>query len=1426
MIGSKFFKMRFYLHFFKNFSLILIFCFSVICFNFEGCGDKNKSNARFIGEIKVEPSELLAGGETPGRVAVTVYFDGSERKPVSGAEIKVFSSRNQGDEVVDLIIQPDAPTDENGSAIAFIRSSVEGEAVLSATVNGVTLCSSYENGNCSEAHATVKFVLECSGGLENCGGLCVDIQSDTENCGGCGKKCEVQNGEPVCNNGQCEIKECFSGWDDCNNDVTDGCEINIDRDNRNCGGCGIECDEGYACVSRECVECYDNDGDGFPSDECGGLDCNDDDPEINPDADEVCDGVDNDCDTRIDEQPEASASCDDGDLCDGLERCAGGRCVEGLPADCDDANPCTIDTCDPEGGCINTIAEDGTACGEGIMGECDREDTCVSGICQPNVAPPGTVCRESAGDCDLPEFCDGVSYDCPENELKPPGTVCRESRGDCDVAEFCTGLDPNCPWDSFQPSSVLCRSQGGACDTPEYCPGDGPACPEDRVSTAGTVCRPSSGVCDIEERCDGVSKTCPSDRVADRGIVCRPASNECDAEEVCDGENVNCPNNGFLPDGTLCTSDGLFCTGIEECRSGVCISSGNPCSNPAECNETLDRCGTCGNGIVESGEECESAPPKNDHCCNSATCRWIPSGGADPQGVCVSTQDCVNVVCNGSGGCLSQQMPDGTPCGDQTDTACDNPDTCFNGSCQSNLEPAGTVCRTANGICDVEERCDGVNPSCPSDAVQPPTVVCRAASGVCDVAERCDGVNKTCPSDGYAPSGTPCPDNDPCTDDFCNGLNVCVHTPASNPSSNPNWECFERTCDGVDNDCDGCVDENCGGGTVVSVKVIPFSDGPGLRRISGNAQFGPAGRRLPGKLVVQLNDSNGNPLSCERIRFAIERAGTVCFGKGGRFVTDRVRTDPEIRRVCNDVGTGTIIGGPEVLTDQNGQAGVELEFADAVGTTVVSATAVSTGEKVFFVETAVPRLSSTLTLPPPSPVENPALGPLDVTVGTSPTRTFMGNKNNYTLTIDNLTASTGTTNGVPSAPLSGGGTLTITGTQFTDSQPVQGSCGGAPLPGYPKVWIGGIEVTPTSVTNTQIVVPIPEGLPGAASVIVNDGTNTTFKSGTGCVPSVANAMAGFWRVPPSPPVFISAKTGSLNGSSVKVKILALDSCGNPLSLNGRTVNVWTENPDGTTPSTSVSVSPPDSAGVVTVSALSTGVVRAAFIGASVDGVSTGSSDKAVVVPVPVLQPGTYTGDPALANNDGINSLIYRGGDESGGIFDTVHVNPAMRMQTVNVVTYDLNWMCTVGIISSCECPAVGRELSSTCGSVYETEKNIVLATVKGEGDLRNLAIGTGNVAVGGTSFLDIMSGFSQSQGSGGLMGILSAQVSYEVSISSGVKNADGTVHTGWLRQNSSEQEIETNASGLELYNDRGNSNPADDEIRNLLVRILFQRAMP
>ena len=110
---------------------------------------------------------------------------------------------------------------------------------------------------------------------------------------------------------------------------------------------------------------------------------------------ESCNGVDDDCDGTVDEDP--VGLCDDGNVCNGTDTCQAGTCVVGTPPSCDDDNLCTVDSCDSADGCEHApvVCDPGEAC--------DPAD----GQCKPTCTPTG-----DDTDCDgLDDDCDGTADD-------------------------------------------------------------------------------------------------------------------------------------------------------------------------------------------------------------------------------------------------------------------------------------------------------------------------------------------------------------------------------------------------------------------------------------------------------------------------------------------------------------------------------------------------------------------------------------------------------------------------------------------------------------------------------------------------------------------------------------------------------------------------------------------------------------------------------------------------------------------------------------------------------------------------------------------------------------------------------------------------------------------------------------------------------
>ena len=111
--------------------------------------------------------------------------------------------------------------------------------------NSTRVCN---NGTCG---------ISCNTGFRNCDGNAsngceVNVFTSTANCGTCGNVCPPRaNATPVCNNGTCGFT-CNSGFDDCNNNASDGCEVNLMTDENNCGSCRHLCPGFLNCLNGIC----------------------------------------------------------------------------------------------------------------------------------------------------------------------------------------------------------------------------------------------------------------------------------------------------------------------------------------------------------------------------------------------------------------------------------------------------------------------------------------------------------------------------------------------------------------------------------------------------------------------------------------------------------------------------------------------------------------------------------------------------------------------------------------------------------------------------------------------------------------------------------------------------------------------------------------------------------------------------------------------------------------------------------------------------------------------------------------------------------------------------------------------------------------------------------------------------------------------
>jgi uncharacterized repeat protein (TIGR01451 family) len=589
-------------------------------------------------------------------------------------------------------------------------------------------------------------------------------------------------------------------------DRDDDCpDLADDQSDADHDGVGDVCDDCPGTADPDQSDA-DHDGVGEACDDCPGVP-NPDQADANHDGQgdlccpgfgqpDTCNGVDDDCDGRFDEDAAAGigcatglpASCDVGatacvdgreeclppdrggvaEVCNGLDDNCDGRVDEGVTNRCGGCGPEPADTCNgADDDCDGRTDEDagGAPCDTGFPGVCAAGRTaCMGGReqCLPVNQPGFEACDQLDNDCNGEVDEGGVCDPC----LRPGPDVDADGHFDLPACDNCLGVSNDDQADADR------DGVGDACDD----------CPRD--SNADQADADHDGVGDLCDDCPGVAN--PDQADADRdglGDACDlcPQSATAEASDT-DGDGV----------GDACDD----CPGVA-----------NPDQADADGDGHGDACDACPgdddldadqDGLADGCDNCRSVPNpdqldddgdgQGDAC---DVCPLLPDDGADADGdgsgdAC---DRCPGVDGPGHGDTDGDGLAD--DCDDCPGVA--NPD-----QADADHDGVGDACAACPGA-GMPDLCDGRDSDCDGQIDEDAAIACDAGGvGLCAVGTTaCDAADPTCTP--------PSPRPEACNgvDDNCDGhvdegqrnaCNGCGPAPA------------ER-CNGLDDDCNGAVDD-------------------------------------------------------------------------------------------------------------------------------------------------------------------------------------------------------------------------------------------------------------------------------------------------------------------------------------------------------------------------------------------------------------------------------------------------------------------------------------------------------------------------------------------------------------------------------------------------------------------------------------------
>ena len=579
----------------------------------------------------------------------------------------------------------------------------------------------------------------------------------------------------------------FSATEDCNDQDAATFPEAVER----CDGLDNDCD---GAVDEDVQGAFfaDADGDGFgdpdaPIASCtppagavpSGTDCNDNDPTAFPAADELCDGVDNNCDGVADEGTRTTAYTDAD--ADGFGDPSTAVSVCGLAADqveragdCDDAtatsNPDADELCDEQDNDCDGVVDNG-------VGTTWYADTDGDGF--GSVALSVVACVRPAGYADVPgdcdegdagaypgadEWCNGKDDDC-EGDIdepdavdaltwhtdadadgfgridattlacaQPAGTVAPAAAFDCDDAraatnpaapETCSGVDDDCDGVVDEPDAIDAptwwldadadgfggaRLSQRACAVPAGYAAVNTDCDDLRALTfpgAAEVCN------DIDDNCDGVS---------DDGLATPTLYRDSDGDGYGNpaGARTDCDTlPGYVATATDCDDSRSsanpgateVCDGVDnDCDGSVDAADASLSGGTTVYTDTDgDSYGT-GSALLACGVPTATATRSGD--CNDALAAVNPAAAETCNGI---DDDCDSLVDDADPGRLGGSVfytdadADGYGLTSATRTACTRPSgtAAAAGDCD---DTRATASPAASELCNgLDDDCDGVD---------------------------------------------------------------------------------------------------------------------------------------------------------------------------------------------------------------------------------------------------------------------------------------------------------------------------------------------------------------------------------------------------------------------------------------------------------------------------------------------------------------------------------------------------------------------------------------------------------------------------------------------------------------------------------------------------------------------------------------------